>query len=93
MEQLRQGQELDETTKQVLAKADLNAVQRNSLDAVRFESLLTSGRYIAAFDMMLDSPRTDPATGQPFIVHADPLAISSPAWIAAQLQAAYELVL
>ncbi|MDA0810460.1 MAG: PQQ-binding-like beta-propeller repeat protein [Planctomycetota bacterium] len=92
LEQLRQGQELDETTKQVLAKADLNAVQRNSLDAVRFQSLLTSGRYVAAFDLMLESPRTDPATGQPFIVHADPLAISSPAWIAAQLQAAYEKV-
>ncbi len=93
LEQLRQGQELDETTKQVLAKADLNAVQRNSLDAVRFESLLASGSYVPAFDLMLDSPRTDPATGQPFIVHADPLAISSTVWVASQLQAAYELVL
>ena len=93
LEQLRQGQELNETTKQVLAKADLNAVQRNSLDAVRFQKLLASGSYVAAFDLMIESPRTDSATGQTFIVHADPLAISSPAWVAAQLQTAYEQVM
>ena len=92
LEQLRQGQELNETTKRVLAAADLEAVQRNSLDAVRAERLMANGSFVAAFDLILESPRTNAKTGAPFIVHADPLAISSPAWVAAQLQAAYEQV-
>jgi len=92
LEQLRQGQELNEATKRVLATADLDAVQRNSLDAVRAERLMANGSFVAAFDLMLESPRTNAETGAPFIVHADPLAISSPAWVAARLQTAYEQV-
>ena len=92
LEQLRQGQELNETTKRVLAAAELHAVQRNSLDAVRAERLMANGSFVAAFDLILESPRTNAETGAPFIVHADPLAISSPAWVAAQLQTAYEQV-
>jgi outer membrane protein assembly factor BamB len=92
LEQLRQGQELNEATKQVLETTKLDAVQRNSLDAVRVERLLANGSFVAAFDLILESPRTDEETGKPFIVHADPLAISSSAWVAAQLQTAYEQV-
>ncbi len=90
LEQLRHGQELVGETRQVLADADLSAVQRNALDAVRAERLLAAGKHVAAFDLLLDSPRVDAKTGKPFIVYADPLAISSDAWVAAQLQAAYE---
>ncbi len=92
LEQLRHGQELNEATKRVLATADLDAVQRNSLDAVRAERLMANGSFVAAFDLILNSPRTNAETGEPFIVHADPLAISSPAWVAAQLQTAYDQV-
>jgi outer membrane protein assembly factor BamB/WD40 repeat protein len=90
LEQLRQGQELVDEMRQVLADADLSAVQRNALDAVRVDRLLAAGEPVAAFDVLLDSPRIDTETGEPFMVYADPLAISSNAWIAAQLQAAYE---
>lgn len=92
LEQLRHGQELNEATKRVLTTADLDAVQRNSLDAVRAERLMANGSFVAAFDLILESPRTNAETGEPFIVHADPLAISSTAWVAAQLQTAYEQV-
>ena len=90
LEQLRHGQELVAETRQVLADANLRAVQRNALDAVRVERLLAAGKHVAAFDLLLDSPRVDAETGEPFMVYADPLAMSSKAWIAAQLQAAYE---
>ncbi len=90
LEQLRHGQVLVDETRQVLADANLSAVQRNALDAVRFERLLAAGNHLAAFDLLLDSPRMDAETGEPFMVYADPLAISSKAWIAARLQAAYE---
>ncbi len=90
LEQLRHGQELVDETRQVLADANLRAVQRNALDAVRAERLLAAGKHIAAFDLLLASPSVDAETNEPFIVYADPLAISSNAWIAAQLQAAYE---
>lgn len=90
LEQLRQGQELVDTTQRVLATANLTAVQRNSLDAIRVERLLENDNFSAAFGLLLDTPRTDVATGSSFIVHVDPLSISSSAWVASQLQAAYE---
>jgi outer membrane protein assembly factor BamB len=90
LEQLRHGQELVDTTQQVLATADLTAVQRNSLDAIKVERLLAAGDFGAAFDLLLKSPQTDAATGASFIVHVDPLSISSSAWVSSRLQATYE---
>lgn len=90
LEQLRHGQKLKEATRDVLATAELSAVQRNSLDAVRAERLVVARDFNAAFDLLLNSPRNDPKTGEPFIIHSDPLAWSSRAWITAQLQKLYE---
>ncbi|MDA0284701.1 MAG: PQQ-binding-like beta-propeller repeat protein, partial [Planctomycetota bacterium] len=90
LEQLRYGQELNEDTKRVLAAAQLDAQQRNALDAVRAARLVDRNHYTAAFDLLLHTPQTDPKTGSTFIVHADPLSRSSKVWGAAQLQSVYD---
>ncbi|NQV25233.1 MAG: PQQ-like beta-propeller repeat protein [Rhodopirellula sp.] len=89
LEQLRHGQKLNNATQQVLSTAPLDARQRNAIDAVRSERLMTDGNFTAAFDLLLESPRIDPATGREFVIHADPLSVSSKPWVAAQLQSVY----
>lgn len=90
LEQLRLGQPLSDETQRVLADAQLTAEQRNSLDAVRFRRLLAENKPVAAFDVLLATPQTRREDEAPFIVHADPLSISSTAWVAAQLRTVYE---
>jgi outer membrane protein assembly factor BamB len=90
LEQLRRGQELNDETKRVLATAQLDAVHRNAIDAVRCDRLVGKGSFTAAFDLLLNTPEIDPETSAAFIVHSDPLSLSSKAWIAARLQSVYE---
>ena len=90
LEQLRHGQDLTDETQQVLSTAQLNAMQRNAIDAVRSTRLVAGKKFIEAFDLLLKTPQIRSKTGAPFIVHADPLSISSTAWVAAQLQSVYE---
>jgi outer membrane protein assembly factor BamB len=90
LEQLRHGQKLTDETQQVLATAQLNALQRNAIDTVRSERLIEEKNFVDAFDLLLKTPQIHSETGVPFTVHADPLSISSKAWTAAQLRSVYK---
>lgn len=90
LEQLRTGRELNDRTKAVLATARLNATQRNSIDSIRSNRLVDDGSFTDAFEILLQTPQTDSETGQAFLVHDDPLTLSSTAWIAARLRSVYE---
>lgn len=90
LEQLRLGQQLTDETQRVLTEADLTEEQRNALDAVRSQRLLDEEKFLAAFNVLLETPQTRREDGTSFIVHTDPLSIASTAWVATQLQSVYE---